>query len=77
MAPDSGDVALRIPITGAKVKRVQIEGKKVKFLLIADADQSDAVFSDLVRVSDGITKVDLTVTVANETEQNTWKLPGQ
>lgn len=74
---DSGEVTLRVKIEGAQVKRVQLEGKKVKFLLLADADKADAIYADLVRMSDGVTKTDILLTVTDEAPEKDWKLPGQ
>ncbi|HET7713857.1 MAG TPA: hypothetical protein VFK94_06480 [Patescibacteria group bacterium] len=74
---DSGEVAVRITLTGAQIKRVQLEGKKVKFLILADADKTDTLYADLVRISDGVTKTDLTLTVTDAATEKDWKLPGQ
>lgn len=69
------DVSARIRLEGASVKRVQLEGKKIKFLLIAEADKADTVYADLVRVSDGVTKATVDLTIFEATKD--WTLPGQ
>jgi len=67
------DLIARVAIKKATIKRVQLSGKKITVLMVAEADTADAIYSDLVRLSDGTTKADVVLT-AQEEDKN-WSIP--